>query len=455
MAEGVLGEIAERKRHDVASRLLGISLDPEPTRRSLAGALRRPGARFIMEVKKASPSGHRSAVTVEAAVDAFAPVADAISVLTDTPYFGGSLEDLRTARGRYDGPILAKDFIVDPRQVAEARLHGADAVLAILAMLDDPETAALLSEASRFNMDVIVEVHDQAELERAIALGAPIIGINNRNLGTLGTDLSVTERLAKKVPPDRLVISESGITGRRDVERLASQVDAFLVGSSLMSSERPAEAARALVFGRVKLCGVNRPEDIEAGCAAAFAGFIFVPGSPRQIAATEVAPLAERVRDFGGLPVGVFRDAAIGVVADISKQLDLHAVQLHGFEDADYIRSLRRELPEGCEIWTAMSVGCEPLVERGGDRPLFDNGDGGSGRTFDWSLIEDHPQLERAIIAGGIGAHNARAAQALGAYAIDVGSAVEVRPGTKSANKIAELFDALRPAARVRLLACA
>ncbi len=113
------------------------------SRRSAAFAPRsgKPGARFLMEVKKASPSGHRSGFSVEEAVTAYAPVADAISVLTDAPYFNGSLDDLRTVRARFDGPILAKDFIVDPRQVAEARLHGADAVLVILAMLDDDRSS--------------------------------------------------------------------------------------------------------------------------------------------------------------------------------------------------------------------------------------------------------------------------------------------------------------------------
>src|SRR5262245_24454610 len=105
MAEGVLAEIAERKRQDVAERLGGLSFDPQPTRRGLREALAKPGARFIMEVKKASPSGHRSSVSVEQAVAAYAPVADAISVLTDEPYFNGSLEDLRTVRSRFDGPI--------------------------------------------------------------------------------------------------------------------------------------------------------------------------------------------------------------------------------------------------------------------------------------------------------------------------------------------------------------
>ncbi len=125
-----------------------------------------------MEVKKASPSGHRGVHSVDEAARAYAPVADAISVLTDGPDFGGRLEDIAAVRRRFDGPILAKDFIVDPLQVAEARRFGADAVLVILSALDDGEAAAVMAEARRLNMDAIVEVHDEAELARAIALGA-------------------------------------------------------------------------------------------------------------------------------------------------------------------------------------------------------------------------------------------------------------------------------------------
>jgi indole-3-glycerol phosphate synthase/phosphoribosylanthranilate isomerase len=135
--------------------------------------------------------------------------------------------------------------------------------------------------------------------------------------------------------------------------------------------------------------------------------------------------------------------------------MNLHAVQLHGHEAEEYVRELRRELPESCEIWTAVSVGREPLTGRGGDRIVFDNGAGGSGRTFDWGLVEDHPELPAALLAGGIGPRNARAAMALGAYAIDVGSAVDERPRCKSPEKIAALFEALRPKSRGRLRQCA
>src|SRR5688500_17685728 len=183
--DGVLGEIVARKRIDVAARLDGISIDElrsraQPTRRSLRAALARPGARFIMEVKRVSPSEG----TLRAGADpamlarAYRGAADAISVLTDGPYFGGSFADLAAVRAASPVPMLCKDFIVDPRQVPEARRHGADAVLVMLSVLDDADARAVMDEARRLDMDVLVETHNEEEVRRAVALGAAIIGIN-------------------------------------------------------------------------------------------------------------------------------------------------------------------------------------------------------------------------------------------------------------------------------------
>jgi indole-3-glycerol phosphate synthase / phosphoribosylanthranilate isomerase len=232
-------------------------------------------------------------------------------------------------------------------------------------------------------------------------------------------------------------------------------VDGFLIGSSLMRSADPAQAARELIFGRTKLCGLNCGADVSAARPAAYAGFVFVPGSPRHVTADEAAPLAGTAQRSGMRPVGIFRDAPLRTVGDMATLLNLRAVQLHGHESIEYVRSLRRDLPPSCEIWTALSVGREPLESRGGDRLVFDNENGGSGRSFHWALVETHPELPSAIVAGGIGPHNVRAARRLGAFAIDIGSSVDSRPGRKSPDKIAALFEALRPASRRRLRACA
>jgi indole-3-glycerol phosphate synthase/phosphoribosylanthranilate isomerase len=446
----VLGRIVERKRREVAERLRGGPVPAGPSTRSLREALARSGARFIMEVKRKSPSGHVSQLGVSEAVKAYARVADAISVLTDGPDFGGSLDDLRTARRLFDGPILAKDFIVDPLQVSEARAAGADAVLVMMSVLDDAGATVVLTEARRYRMDAIVEVHNEVELARAIALGAEIVGINNRDLHSLRTDLAVTERLAAGVPSNVLVIAESGIAARPDVERLAPIVDAFLVGSSLMAAADIHQAARSLVHGPVKLCGLTRPEDVDlaASAGATHAGFIFVPDTPRAVA--DARELVRTARKGAIKTVGVFRDAATLDVVRMAEKLGLDAVQLHGGEDT---LAVRRALPPSVELWAACGVSnavasCRP----GADRTLFDTvghrGSGGSGQSFDWGVLRGRSDLPAAFLAGGIGPHNARAASRVGAYGLDVGSSVEAVPGIKDPAKVEALLGTLRPAAR-------
>ncbi|HEX8125301.1 MAG TPA: bifunctional indole-3-glycerol-phosphate synthase TrpC/phosphoribosylanthranilate isomerase TrpF [Allosphingosinicella sp.] len=454
-AGGILAEIVARKRLDVAERLGGFGLDSaEPTRRSLKAALARPGARFIMEIKRGSPSGGAIRPGADAAglARAYRGAADAMSVLTDAPYFGGSLEDLRAVRREFLGPILAKDFIVDPRQVAEARLHGADAVLVILAVLADDEASAVMGAARKLGMDVLVEAHTAGEVERAILLGADIIGINNRNLDTMEIDLATTERLAGLVPKGTLVVAESGISSPADVQRLAPFADAFLVGSSLMRSPDPGEAARALAFGRVKVCGITDGHDagMAADHGAAFAGLVMVPNTPRAVTLSQAEAIAEQ----SPIPlVGVFRNEKPLQIADSARALGLRAVQLHGEEDALYIRALRNLLPEETEIWAAAAVGREvPEPRLGADRTLFDTQvggrSGGTGTAFDWSRLEGRPDLARSVLAGGLRPSNAPAASRVGAFALDVGSGVEMAPGRKDSGRLYAFFEALRAPAR-------
>jgi indole-3-glycerol phosphate synthase/phosphoribosylanthranilate isomerase len=385
-------------------------------------------------------------------------VADSVSVLTDSPFFGGSLDDLDAVRRVYDGPILAKDFIVDPRQVAEARLHGADAVLAILAVLDDCEAESVMAEARALNMDVLVEAHDEDEVRRAVALGAAIVGINNRDLSTMKTDLAVTERLSRLVPVGRLLVAESGIEDRSDVERLSAHADAFLVGSALMSADDPTLAARALAFGRVKICGLTNVGDAEAAAVsgASFAGLVMVPNTPRAVGPRE----AERIAEASRIPViGVFRNEKAMEVAASAQALGFHAVQLHGEEDGAYIRGLRAMLPGRTEIWAVAAVGRDlPEPRLGADRTLFDTKvgtrSGGSGIAFDWRRVSGRDDLEGGIIAGGLNPANAAAAARVGAFALDVGSGVESAPGLKDEAKLGAFFEALRPPARGDLRRC-
>jgi indole-3-glycerol phosphate synthase/phosphoribosylanthranilate isomerase len=255
----------------------------------------------------------------------------------------------------------------------------------------------------------------------------------------------VTERLAPLVPAEVLVISESGIANHGDVERLAPLVDAFLVGSSLMAATDVVGAARALVHGPVKLCGLTRPEDVllagEGG--ATHAGFIFVAGTPRAVTSDVAASLTVVAKGAGLRTVGVFRDAPPAEVAAIATATGLDVIQLHGAEDVDAVRS---SLPANVEIWAATPDGA--AVRAGADRTLFDHGPGGTGETFDWRTIGGRRDLATAFLAGGIGPENARAASRVGAYGLDIGSAVEARPGEKDPAKVKALFAALRPACR-------
>lgn len=448
----VLARIVARKKVEVAGRLGGKTVEAVPTRRSLVAALRRPGARFIMEVKPRSPSGHVAAHAPLDALDAYQGLADAVSVLTDEEDFGGSLGLLRDVRSRFDGPILAKDFIVDPAQVREARQCGADAVLCMLSVLDDRAARAVMDEARALAMDVLVEVHDEQELGRAIALGAMLIGINNRDLKTLRTDLDVTRRLAPLVPDHVCLVSESGIHGRGDVLRIGPLVHAFLVGSHLMAAPDIHFAARTLVHGPVKICGLTNSEDVmlAAQGGASHAGLILVPDTPRALSLPGAQRLAQAAHDRRLRPVGVFRDAPVETVASIAERLGLAAVQLHGAEDEDAIAALRERLPQDTEIWAACRAegGVIQPARMGADRTLFDNGSGGTGTAFDWSLLAGRDDLPGAFLAGGIGPSNARAAGKIGAFGLDIGSAVEARPGKKDPAALDRLFAALRAPAR-------
>lgn len=458
MAEGVLAEIAASRRANLAAAFEGVRIDclrtrAETTSRSLADALARPGSRFILEIKRSSPSGGslRLGANVPVLARGYAGVADALSVLTESRYFSGSLDDLRVARRHFDGPILAKDFFLDVRQVVEARLAGADAILVMLSLVDDETARELIAEARRFGMDALVEVHDEVQMRRANSLGAQIIGINNRDLRDLSIDLAATERLAK-LAGSRVLVSESGIASRADVRRLSGHVDAFLIGSSLMRASDPADAARNLVFGRVKMCGLRNQADVDAAVAATHIGLIFVSDSPRSLSLGD----AFRIEVSGQKRVGVFRNSLIGQVAETAAMLGLDAVQLHGDEQPDYVRALVRRLLPGCEIWKAIAVGSsQPANFEAADRLLFDSGRGGTGRAFDWGAIAGHDRLGESLVAGGICPMNASAASVLGAFAIDVGSAVDQCPGHKSPQKIAALFDALRAPSRQELRICA
>jgi indole-3-glycerol phosphate synthase len=251
--------IADRKSETPEIELRARARDQSPPR-GFIGAIKRKSAngangaasRFalITEIKKASPSGGliRPDFDPAALAAAYQRGGSAcLSVLTDGPFFQGRDADLTAARDACRLPVLRKDFMLDPYQVWEARAIGADCILLIVAALGDDELQRLEATAADAGLDVLVEVHDEAELARALALKTPLIGINNRNLKTLKTDIATTEALARLVPADRILVSESGLKTRDDLERMArAGARAFLIGESLMREADVEGATRAL-----------------------------------------------------------------------------------------------------------------------------------------------------------------------------------------------------------------
>jgi len=259
----ILDEILARTSADLAQRKLvtrvselEVAACTQPAPLSLRTALAGAEMSVIAEIKRASPSRGTFPVVIEPAalaIDYIAGGAAAISVLTDGPFFHGSLGDLETTAGvaharRRPVPVLRKDFVVDPYQIVEARAYGADAVLLIVAALDDELLTDLLAEAAALGMDALVEVHDERELQRAATVGAKLIGINNRDLKSFSVDLGVSERLAPLAPEDSVVVAESGIFGPEEVKRLhAAGARAVLVGEGLVTSPDRVAAVKALL----------------------------------------------------------------------------------------------------------------------------------------------------------------------------------------------------------------
>jgi len=381
-----------------------------------ADALSQPGLAAIAEVKRRSPSAGDLRPDADPGAIAAAyerAGAAAASILVDER-FGGTWDDLRAARAAGSLPLLAKGFFTTEADLRTAREAGADAVLLLLRDLEDDPAARLMAIASSLGLETLVEAHDAAELERAIGLGAPVIGINARDLSTFEIDRAAQLRLVARAPRDRIVIAESGIESRgQGAAAELAGADAILVGSTLMRASDPAsKLAEILSRPLVKVCGLTREEDVEAAVAAGadMAGFVLAAASPRK--APGVLPVPDTV-----LAVAVVVGEPDGDGADL--------VQLYVEEEGKVRGRDAVLLREGEEVARVVDL---PWQEE--DRTHLERARGTAGRV---------------MLAGGLGPENVRdAIEAVRPWAVDASSSLELSPGVKDHERVRAYVEAAR-----------
>lgn len=413
---------------------------------SLYEALKGPERHFILECKCSSPT--LGSINESLDEDAFASVysryADAISVLCEPVFFGGSLERLHYIKQKTNLPVICKDFIIDEQQIDNAYAAGADAVLLMCSVLKFDRLLKLYEYATALGLEAIVETATQEEARFAIGHGFKIAGINNRDLKTLKVDFQTSFDLEFLLDDQkRAVISESGVKSRADVLKLYPFHN-FLVGSALCKEQNPLRAVKALTLGYNKVCGINSLEALQAVVKsdAIMAGFIFAPASPRYIRPELAQDIIRQTKAQESLyTVGVFKDQSLDEVIDIASGLCFDYVQLHGKEDVPFILALKEALG-GVKIIKALNIEDLSSFEAYEtyaphcDFILFDSKAPGSGLSFDWTKIPHGIDKGRCLLSGGLNLSNLKEAMALGFAGYDINSGVEARKGQKDPNLI-------------------
>lgn len=401
---------------------------------------------FILEIKQASPSKGiiNPNINIQKISKYYKRHATVISVVTDEKYFCGNFRRLSEIKKLVKQPILCKDFFIDPYQIYLAKYYQADAILLMLSVLSDTQYKLLENIAHKMNMGILTEINNQDELKRAINLKAKIIGINNRNLHTLHVDLEKTYELAPLIPNDRIIISESGIQNNQQVKKLKKIVHGFLIGSSIMKSKSIDLKINSIIFGNNKVCGLTTPQSaIQAKkYGAVYGGLIFISTSPRNLK----YQIANNIVQSTQLKyVGVFQDADIEKILFLSKKLKLHAIQLHGSENEEYILDLIKKIPRNIKIWKAICIvnDTKKLNFQYIDYYLFDNSRGGSGICFDWGKTKQY-QLNKVFLSGGLSYKNCFQASKLNFFGLDFNSKLETSVGIKDKKKINILFKKLK-----------
>lgn len=465
----VLEKIVVDKRVEVAERIANFpvtefesKLTPSDRdfKQALAEDYKNKSAAYILECKKASPSKGliRAEFDLDEICQAYSQYASCVSVLTDEKYFQGEFERLPEVRARLKQPVLCKDFFVDAYQVHLARYYGANAILLMLSVLNDEEYKELADVAKTYGMAILTEVSNEEEMHRAVALKAEILGINNRNLRDLSTDLNKTPELvslfdeltSEQQKQNTILISESGIYNHQQVKLLLKDVQGFLVGSSLMAEKDLELACKDLVQGEHKVCGLSQDEAVKAAISngAKYQGLIFVESSPRAVSLTTAKALVSN--NPQGNFVLVVRDHDLSTLSELCKELTPAAIQLHGNETQTYIDQLKEQIDPTIEIWQALAVSDQlpsswPKVDRVVlDTKAKDGSSGGTGERFDWRVLKDITfETPKVMLAGGISIDNVEQANTTNTVGLDINSGVEISPGVKSEQKIKDIFQLL------------
>lgn len=461
------GIVTGRRGHlpEIRARLAHVDVDSLPqSTRSLFHALQGRGRgvaapAFIMECKSSSPSLGliREHYEPGAIARIYSRYASAISVLCEPDRFGGDYDHLATVAASTHLPVLCKDFIIDEVQVHAARYFGADAILLMLSILSDEDYRALAAVAQRYDLDILTEVIDESEVSRAVALGAKIIGINHRNLHDLSIDLDRSARLAALLPSDAVVVSESGIRDNETVRALSAHSHAFLVGSQLTSQPDIDLAARRLVFGDNKVCGLTSSSAAQAARAvgAVYGGLIFEDASPRNVS-------RETARDIIAHEPGLIYVAVSRRTSGYAELIQdgIGVVQVHapyqGSTEAEIalVDAVTAEVPDTVQVWRAVSMTGDhdgaalaaALIDGDAvDGIVLDAGDGGTGTSFAWTKIPDVVK-QHSFLAGGLNLDNLTEALAVGCYGLDLNSGVEYpdQPGRKDSGALQRAFDIIR-----------
>lgn len=438
----ILQKIIEKKKKELVLTKKQDFGRLSPSKRNLKACLKGKH-NIIAEIKKKSPSeGNLRNDDIQAVAKNYDRYANAISIVTDKYFFGGDKRDIKKIKKVTSLPVLCKDFIIDEMQIPESRYYGADAILLIASILSKEQIDRFIALARKYNVDCLVEVHTEEELKKVLDTKAEIIGINNRNLSTFDVDIETTKRLKKLIPPDKLIVSESGFENINEIHSVA--VNSVLIGTALMKSADMSKKLSSLRKPKVKICGITNPEDAQEAVkyGADFLGFNFYEKSPRYITPGNAKKIIEKLPNDVAV-AGVFVNEAIDKVQEIADAVGLDMLQFHGNEGPEYCMSFSLPVIKAFHI----DKDIPDIKKYKVFAYLFDTFDkdvyGGTGKSFNLNVIKRVE--EKIFLSGGLNSENVKdTVKVIDPYCIDVCSGIEKEKGVKDNGKMKKFIQVVK-----------